>query len=156
MPGMDMAMEPIDYRRFIGLLTELVNEGRVPISRIDDAVTRILRVKFAMALMDKKRSPLADRRLHRSLALLNTVESRVNVCGNRWYFSRTRKRFCRCQRSSRGFMLAVKSADDIGNQCGGWTIDWQGKSGNITSGGTTILKAIQQAVSPATKVTFSS
>src|SRR4030095_2628712 len=48
-----------------------------------------------------------------------------------------------------------RSADDIGNQCGGWTIDWQGKSGNITTGGTTILKAVQEAVSPATKVTFS-
>ena len=47
-------------------LRELVNEGRVPISRIDDAVTRILRVKLAMGLMDKSRSPLADRRLHRS------------------------------------------------------------------------------------------
>jgi beta-glucosidase len=48
-----------------------------------------------------------------------------------------------------------KSADDIGNQCGGWTIDWQGKSGEVMSGGTTILKAIQRAVSASTKVTFS-
>jgi beta-glucosidase len=48
-----------------------------------------------------------------------------------------------------------KSADDIGNQCGGWTIDWQGKTGDVTPGGTTILKAIQSAVSPSTKVTFS-
>jgi beta-glucosidase len=51
--------------------------------------------------------------------------------------------------------VAGNNADDIGNQCGGWTIDWQGKSGSITSGGTTILRAVQQAVSPATKVTFS-
>src|SRR6185436_7804457 len=64
--GMDMAMEPNDYQRFIGLLTELVNEDRVASSRIDDAVARILRVKFAMGLMDRKRSPLADRRLHKT------------------------------------------------------------------------------------------
>lgn len=51
--------------------------------------------------------------------------------------------------------VAGRSADDIGNQCGGWTIDWQGKSGAVTTGGTTILKAIQQTVAPATKVTFS-
>jgi beta-glucosidase len=51
--------------------------------------------------------------------------------------------------------VAGNNADDIGNQCGGWTIDWQGKSGSITTGGTTILRAVQQAVSPATKVTFS-
>jgi beta-glucosidase len=48
-----------------------------------------------------------------------------------------------------------KSADNIGNQCGGWTIDWQGKSGEVTPGGTTILKAIQNTVSQETKVTFS-
>jgi beta-glucosidase len=51
--------------------------------------------------------------------------------------------------------VAGKSADDIGNQCGGWTISWQGKSGPNTTGGTTILKAIQETVSPQTKVTFS-
>jgi beta-glucosidase len=48
-----------------------------------------------------------------------------------------------------------KSADDIGNQCGGWTIDWQGRSGNVTPGGTTILKAVQDTVSSGTKVSFS-
>ena len=51
--------------------------------------------------------------------------------------------------------MAGKSADDIGNQCGGWTISWQGRSGDNTTGGTTILKAIQESVSPQTKVTFS-
>jgi beta-glucosidase len=51
--------------------------------------------------------------------------------------------------------VAGKSADDIGNQCGGWTIEWQGKSGDVTPGGTTILNAIQNTVSQGTKVTFS-
>ena len=51
--------------------------------------------------------------------------------------------------------MAGKNADDIGNQCGGWTIDWQGKSGDVTTGGTTILAAIRNTVSKGTKVTFS-
>src|SRR5262249_33360801 len=51
--------------------------------------------------------------------------------------------------------VAGKSADDIGNQCGGWTISWQGKSGDNTTGGTTILKTIQETGSPQTRVTFS-
>src|SRR4029077_4787250 len=51
--------------------------------------------------------------------------------------------------------VAGKNADDIGNQSGGWTIDWQGKSGPVTTGGTTILTAIKSAVSAGTKVTFS-
>jgi beta-glucosidase len=49
--------------------------------------------------------------------------------------------------------VAGKNADDIGNQCGGWTIDWQGKSGAVTTGGTTVLAAIQQAA-PNAKVTY--
>ena len=64
--GMDMAMVPSRYRQFFKTLKELVNEGKVPMSRIDDAVTRILRVKFAMGLMDTKRSQLADRSLHKT------------------------------------------------------------------------------------------
>jgi beta-glucosidase len=50
--------------------------------------------------------------------------------------------------------VAGKSADDIGNQCGGWTISWQGKSGEVMTGGTTILKAIEASVTPQTKITF--
>jgi beta-glucosidase len=46
-------------------------------------------------------------------------------------------------------------ADDLGMQCGGWTVDWQGGHGNLTQGGTTILEAIRRTVSPATEVTFS-
>src|SRR5208282_2839354 len=45
--------------------------------------------------------------------------------------------------------------DDLGIQCGGWTIDWQGRMGEVTHGGTTILQAIRQTVSPETEVTFS-
>ena len=64
--GMDMAMEPTNYRTYFSNLKALVDEGKVPMSRIDDAVTRILRVKFAMGLMDKNRSQLADRKLQRT------------------------------------------------------------------------------------------
>jgi beta-glucosidase len=51
--------------------------------------------------------------------------------------------------------VAGKSADNIGNQCGGWTIFWQGKTGDVTPGGTTILTAIKAAVSSKTQVTYS-
>jgi beta-glucosidase len=51
--------------------------------------------------------------------------------------------------------VSGKSADNIGNQCGGWTIQWQGQSGNVTPGGITILEAIKAAVSPETEVTYS-
>jgi beta-glucosidase len=63
--GMDMFMAPQRYRELYGFLLELVKENRIAMSRIDDAVTRILRVKFAMGLMDEGRSQLADRSLHK-------------------------------------------------------------------------------------------
>jgi beta-glucosidase len=50
--------------------------------------------------------------------------------------------------------VAGKSAGDIGNQVGGWTITWQGKSGTTTTGGTTILAAIR-AAAPMAEVTYS-
>ncbi|HJZ78699.1 MAG TPA: glycoside hydrolase family 3 N-terminal domain-containing protein [Pyrinomonadaceae bacterium] len=152
--GMDMAMEPNEYRRYFNLLRELVNEGRVPMARIDDAVTRILRVKFAMGLMDKSRSPLADRRLHRNFGSAeHRAVARECVRQSLVLLKNDRKTLPLSKKVGR-IHVGGKSADDIGNQCGGWTIDWQGKSGEVTTGGTTILSAIRKTVSPATKVTF--
>jgi len=153
--GMDMAMVPTRYREYFDDLKALVNEGRVPVSRIDDAVLRILRVKFAMGLMDPNRNQLADRGLqksfgspeHRAVARQAVRESLVLLKneGKTLPLSKTAPRL----------HIAGKNADDIGNQCGGWTIDWQGKSGDVTTGGTTILAAIRNTVSKDTKVTFS-
>lgn len=152
--GMDMAMEPTEYKQFFNLLRELVMEGRVPMTRIDDAVTRILRVKFAMGLMDKSRSPLADRRLHQNFGSPEHARvARESVRQSLVLLKNEKKTLPLSKRLAR-IHVGGKSADDIGNQCGGWTIDWQGKSGDVIAG-TTILKAIQKSVSPATKVTFS-
>jgi beta-glucosidase len=153
--GIDMAMEPLDYKRFISLLRELVDEGRVPMARIDDAVTRILRVKFAMGLMDKNRSQLADRRLHRSFGSVEHRNVARECVKQSLVLLKNERNILPLSKRVARILVAGKNADDIGNQCGGWTIDWQGKSGNVTTGGTTILSAIRQAVSPATHVTFS-
>src|SRR5262249_44511918 len=53
-------------------------------------------------------------------------------------------------KSVRHLVVVGKAADDLGVQCGGWTITWQGKSGAVTSGGTTILSAVKQNVAPGT------
>lgn len=153
--GMDMAMEPTDYKRFIQLLLELVNEGKVPLTRIDDAVTRILRVKFALGLMDKKRSPLADRRLQKTFGASEHRQVARDCVRQSLVLLKNDKNTLPLSKRLPRIHVSGKSADDIGNQCGGWTIDWQGKSGDVMTGGTTILKAIQQTVLPATKVTFS-
>ncbi len=153
--GMDMAMEPRSYRSFFENLRELVLEGRVPMSRIDDAVTRILRVKFAMGLMDKDRSPLADRKLHSTFGSAEhravareAVRKSVVLLKNENDALPISKQLPRIH-------VSGKSADNIGNQCGGWTIRWQGQSGNVTPGGTTVLEAMKAAVSQKTEVTYS-
>jgi beta-glucosidase len=153
--GMDMVMVPTRYREYYNDLKALVNEGKVPMSRIDDAVLRILRVKLAMGLMDPKRNQLADRGLqksfgspeHRAVARQAVRESLVLLKNDSKTLPLSKK--------AARLHIAGKNADDIGNQSGGWTIDWQGRSGAVTTGGTTILTAIKNTVSKDTKVTFS-
>lgn len=152
--GMDMAMVPARYREFIATLKGLVEAGEVPMSRIDDAVRRILRVKIAMGLLDPERSQMADRSLHetvgseahRAVARRAVRESLV-LLKNDGPLLPLRKNAARIHVAGRG-------ADDLGMQCGGWTIQWQGQSGPITRG-TTVLEGIRRAVSGRTRVTYS-
>lgn len=153
--GMDMFMVPSKYRELYGHLLELVKEGKVPMSRIDDANKRILRVKFAMGLMDPKRSHLADRKLHSSFGSAAHRRVARQAVRESLVVLENKKRTLPLSKSATRIHVAGKSADDIGNQCGGWSISWQGKSGDEITGGTTILKAIQSSVSPKTKVTYS-
>jgi len=152
--GMDMFMVSTKYRELYNLLLELARENRVPASRIDDAVTRILRVKFAMGLMDG-RSNLADRKLHASFGSAAHRQVARECVRETLVLLKNEKRTLPASKKLNRIHVAGKSADDIGNQCGGWTISWQGKSGAQTTGGTTILEAIKQTVSPQTKITYS-
>jgi beta-glucosidase len=149
--GIDMGMEPGRFRNFITTLKQLVTQGRVPMDRINDAVRRILRKKLELGLFDH---PFADRTLtstvgspqHRAVARDAVRKSMVLLknSDNILPLSKNLKRI----------HVAGKNADDLGNQCGGWTISWQGRSGAITTG-TTILQAIKNAVSAGTTVTYS-
>ena len=153
--GMDMVMVPDKYRDFIEMLTQLVEEGRVPMSRIDDAVTRILRVKFALGLMEPDYDYRSDRALeqrfgsaeHRAVARQAVRESMVLL--------KNESGALPLSKSARRIHVVGKSADDIGIQSGGWTIFWQGKAGDITSGGTTVLSAIRAGAGRGTQVTYS-
>src|SRR5471032_2843839 len=127
----------------------------VPMSRIDDAVTRILRVKFAMGLMDKSRSPLADRRLHKTFGSAEHRQVARECVRQSLVLLKNEKKTLPLSKKLARIHVGGKSADDIGNQCGGWTIDWQGKSGAVTPGGTTVLAAFKKAVAGKTQVTFS-
>ena len=153
--GMDMVMVPTKYREFHTLLVQLVREGRVPQSRIDDAVLRILRVKVAMGLTERGRSVLADRRLHSTFGSAAHRAVARDCVRQSLVLLKNERRTLPLRRNAGRIHVAGRCADDIGNQCGGWTIDWQGKSGAVTTGGTTILQALKNAVSRRTRVTFS-
>ena len=153
--GMDMAMVPSKYKEFIANLKQLVEEGVVPMARIDDAVTRILRVKFAMGLMDPKRSQLADRGLHKAFGSAEHRQVAREAVRQSLVLLKNRNQVLPLKKTAARIHVGGKSADDLGNQCGGWTIDWQGKSGDVTPGGTTVLAAIRQAAGKGTQVTFS-
>ncbi|MBN2182939.1 MAG: glycoside hydrolase family 3 C-terminal domain-containing protein, partial [Sedimentisphaerales bacterium] len=114
-----------------------------------------LRVKCAMGLLDKNRSQLADRNLHNKfgsdehrLLAREAVRQSVVLLKNEGEILPLSKKASRIH-------VAGKNADNIGNQCGGWTINWQGRNGEVTTGGTTILAGIKNAVSENTEVTFS-
>src|SRR6185437_2764870 len=154
--GLDMIMIPNgppktnNYVEFIEDLKSLVADGKVPESRIDDAVRRILRIKFQLGLFDSARpAPSLDTvgsPEHRAVARECVRESLVLLKNDKHVLPLSKK--------IKTLAIAGAAADDLGIQCGGWTIDWQGGRGNITPGGTTILAAIRQTVSPETKVVF--
>jgi beta-glucosidase len=151
--GMDMVMVPDRYEEFFTTLKALVEEGAIPMSRIDDAVRRILRVKFAAGLFDDW-SPQVDPALadslgaatHRAVARQAVRESLVLLKNDGGALP--------LAKDATRIHVTGPGADDIGMQSGGWTIEWQGAMGPITEG-TTILEAIRAAVSTTTEVTFS-
>ncbi len=148
--GVDMVMVPYDYRTFISTLRAEVTAGRVPLSRIDDAVTRILTKKVQLGIFE---APYADRTLtagvgsapHRALARRAVRESLVLL--------KNEAGILPLGRGVRRIFVAGKSADDVGNQAGGWTITWQGESGDIIPG-TTIVRAIRDCAGAGATVTY--
>ena len=156
--GLDMIMIPNgpgqknNYVEFITFLKELVNEGKVSVSRIDDAVRRILKVKFELGLFA---NPMTDKNLTVQIGSKEHREVARDAVRQSLVLLKNDNKVLPLSKNLKRIHVTGKSADDIGNQCGGWTISWQGKSGNVISGGTTILQAIKNTVGKDTKVTTS-
>ncbi|XP_065847174.1 uncharacterized protein [Euphorbia lathyris] len=154
--GIDMIMVPYNYTEFIGGVTKLVNEKVIPMSRIDDAVTRILRVKFTMGLFEnpmpdesledklgcKEHREIAREAVRKSLVLLRNFEAPGSPA------------VLPLSKKGQNILVAGTHANNLGYQCGGWTIQWQGLVGNNLTQGTTILDAIKATVDPSSKVVF--
>ncbi|XP_058009005.1 uncharacterized protein LOC110640246 isoform X2 [Hevea brasiliensis] len=150
--GIDMVMVGLKHEQFVDDLMLLVESGEITMARIDDAVERILRVKFVAGLFEY---PFADRslldlvgcKLHRELACEAVRKSLVLLKNGK----DPKKPFLPLHKNAKKILVTGTHADDLGYQCGGWTITWYGGSGNITIG-TTILDAIKNAVGGETEV----
>jgi beta-glucosidase len=149
--GIDMVMVPDNYKRFISTLDAEVKAGNIPLSRIDDAVTRILTAKFALGLFtqpytDRGYTPNVGSAAHRAVARQAERESQVLLKNNGLLpLSKT---------GSYTLVVGGDHADNLGYQLGGWSISWQGGSGTTTVG-TTLWQAIQRAgLAPSVKLKF--
>ncbi len=156
--GIDMVMVPgavkygnQSYETFLTLFKESVDDGSIPMERVDDAVKRILLVKKQSGLFDR---PFSDQQLlshigsskHREIAREAVRKSMVLLKNN--------DNVLPLPKSGKTIVVAGRGADNIGMQSGGWTISWQGEMGQTTKG-TTILDAIKSAVGAETNVEYS-
>ena len=151
--GVDMVMvsgQGQPYKKFMRLLKENVEEGSISMERIDDAVSRILKVKlrnglFTNPIVQNDNLQVIGSDDHRNIARQAVRES-VVVLKN--------ENLIPISKESKSIVVAGRGADNLGMQCGGWTINWQGGQGDITIG-TTILDGIKESVSTETKVIHS-
>ncbi|KAJ9698947.1 hypothetical protein PVL29_007830 [Vitis rotundifolia] len=153
--GIDMVMVPYNFTEFLDDLTFQVKNGIVPMARIDDAVKRILRVKFVMGLFE---NPMADLSLvnqlgsqeHRELAREAVRKSLVLLKNGK----SAENPLLPLPKKAPKILVAGSHADNLGNQCGGWTIEWQGLGGNDLTSGTTILTAVKNTVESGTQIVY--
>jgi beta-glucosidase len=132
-------MVPQRYELWLDALRAAVDNGDVPLERIDDAVRRVLRVKLEIGLFE---APFARRELldqvgstsHRALAREAAAASLVALTGSD---------VLPLDATADRILVAGEAGNDLGMQLGGWSISWQGSRGRTTQG-TTFLQALRE------------
>lgn len=149
--GLDMAMIVGDTAcvNFIKAVTAGVGDSTIPMSRLDDAVKRILRIKFRLGLFDH---PLSDAALR---AKIGSAENRAvgRECVRKSIVLLKNDDKVLPLKKTENIVVVGPYANNLGAQCGGWTISWQGSvspSGFKGIAGQTILDGIKSLGSNVT------
>lgn len=121
--GIDMSMIPNNYKEFCTLLTELVNEGEVPMSRIDDAVTRILVVKLKLDLFDKPNTYKKDYPEFNSKAY---QQASYDAAAESITLLKNTDNVLPLKKGAK-ILLTGPNAVSKRSLNGGWTFSWQGE-----------------------------
>ncbi|MEC7854631.1 MAG: glycoside hydrolase family 3 N-terminal domain-containing protein [Candidatus Neomarinimicrobiota bacterium] len=155
--GIDMVMVPgavrdgkESFQNFLKLFKESVEEGSIPMERVDDAVRRILLIKKQSGLFER---PFSDQSLLSYVGSKDHREVAREAVRKSMVLLKNENNILPIPKSGKTIIVAGKGADDVGMQSGGWTISWQGGMGQTTNG-TTILDAIKSAVDPGTVVEY--
>ena len=148
--GVDMNMVPYDYVSFIETMKQAVNNGDIPESRLDEAVRRILRVKFALGLFQR---PMPDTKYQLTVRSPEHLELARQAVRESLVLLKNENNVLPLAKDTPVIFIAGEGANDIGLQCGGWTLEWQGKPGNDNEG-TTILSGIRAAAGANTRIEY--
>ncbi len=145
--GVDMVMVPEDWRQFIDNTVAQVERGDIPLARIDDAVTRILRVKLRAGVLHNvpNARPEAGRFAGKAAALQSKALARQAVRQSLVLLKNEHKTLP-LRRGGR-WLVVGKLADSLPAQTGGWSLTWQGSDTTNADfpQGTTVLAALRAA-----------
>ena len=150
--GVDMNMVPYEYVNFINTMKDAVNNGDIPESRVDEAVRRILRVKFALGLFER---PMPDTKYQGTVRSREHLELARQAVSESLVLLKNEKDALPLSKDAPVIFIAGEGANNIGLQSGGWTLEWLGKPGNDNEG-TTVLSGVRAAAGSDTQVEYNS
>ena len=149
MAGIDMSMVPYDYS-FYDTLVKLVNDGEVPMSRIDEAVADILRVKYRLGLFEK---PYPTKNLAYSVGSEGSREVNLQAAREAMTLLKNEGNVLPLTKGQK-VLVTGPCANKLSVLNGGWTLTWQGDKEELyPQDKHTILEAVQEALG-AENVTY--
>ncbi len=142
MAGVDMSMVPYDFS-FYNYLLELAKEGSVPMWRIDEAVSRILRVKMQLGLFE---NPYPDKDLAKKFACKEFTDANLNAARESIILTKNENNILPLSKKIK-VLVTGPTANLLSVLNSGWTITWQGNEETLyPQEKNTVLEAIQNKI----------